>query len=188
MTDPSAGAFALVFTYGSLMRGLHNHHHLGQTSTTFLAATTTAKPMVMFDSGAGFPYTVDPTSLPADIAALAVPIPGEVYRVSQETLTKSLDRLESHPSWYRRELVAVSDSVKKGEEKKGQHTANTKPAGNREDGEDSTTTTSNDLENNEKNVWMYLMPFSELGEQQVRQLKMIPGGDWAKYVRDQKGL
>ena len=47
-----------VFVYGSLLRGLHNHHHLKTATLVKEAARTTSAAYVMVDSGHGYPFAL----------------------------------------------------------------------------------------------------------------------------------
>ncbi len=83
-----------VFVYGTLKRGFGNHRFIAQAR--FLGRAITSKDYALYVSG--IPYVVrdEPVSC----------IHGEVYAVDQSTLN-TLDRLEGHPGWYRRELISV---------------------------------------------------------------------------------
>ncbi|MCG8391462.1 MAG: gamma-glutamylcyclotransferase [Pseudomonadales bacterium] len=82
----------LVFVYGTLKRGLRNHHFLRRAR--FVGAACTAPAFQLFDLG-GCPGAWLPGS---------GVIHGEVYEVDALTLA-SLDRLEEVPRVYRRERV-----------------------------------------------------------------------------------
>jgi hypothetical protein len=83
-----------VFVYGSLLRGLHNHHRLGTTSTLLLAAAQTADPFVLVDSGQGYPYALEAAcARPIDTAA---PLVGEVYEVRSPSLPPPLTTSRPH--------------------------------------------------------------------------------------------
>ena len=92
---------ARVFIYGSLLRGLHNHHFL-QADTTLLRAPASTKLAAyrLLDSGNGFPY--------ATSAAAGYAIRGELYEVSAKVLER-LDELEGHPDIYCRQKVVVEN-------------------------------------------------------------------------------
>jgi len=95
-----------VFVYGSLLRGLHNHHRLGTTSTLVHMSARTADPYVLVDSGQGYPFALEAAcARPVDVVA---PLVGEVYEVTDEVLYKSLDPLEDHPDIYRRREVELA--------------------------------------------------------------------------------
>ena len=91
-----------VFVYGSLLRGLHNHRVL-KDSSCYLPGALTSKSFVLVDSAQGYPYAVHSRNLPEHSQA---PILGEVYTVSDSVLA-ALDDLEEHPCHYRRELVDI---------------------------------------------------------------------------------
>ena len=86
-----------VFVYGSLMSGLSNHVFLEDSTLT--ARGKTAGNFDMFDLGS-FPGVQERTD------GHGSPIVGEVYSVAAATLA-DLDRLEGHPTFYRRKIVEV---------------------------------------------------------------------------------
>ncbi|KAJ8611736.1 hypothetical protein CTAYLR_009199 [Chrysophaeum taylorii] len=92
-----------VFVYGTLLRQCRNHHYLGDS--LFLGEAMTLEPYVFADFGA-FPFAADEGAPPG---RPRVPLRGEVYAVSTDCLARSLDPLESHPSFYRRSKVLLSD-------------------------------------------------------------------------------
>jgi gamma-glutamylcyclotransferase (GGCT)/AIG2-like uncharacterized protein YtfP len=83
----------LVFTYGTLMRGLPLSGYL--TNSEFIGTTWVTR-LSMY-SAASYPYIQR-----SDSAVDAVK--GEVYNVSEETL-KILDSVENEGSLYRREVI-----------------------------------------------------------------------------------
>jgi len=90
-----------VFVYGSLLRGLHNHHFLG--ASTLVGKAKTAEQYVLVDSGHGYPYALEAACARGiDAAAQLV---GEVYEVTDAVLHENLDPLEDHPDIYRRRKV-----------------------------------------------------------------------------------
>tara|TARA_B110001452_G_scaffold255835_1_gene248640 strand:- start:3456 stop:3923 length:468 start_codon:yes stop_codon:yes gene_type:complete len=93
-----------VFVYGSLLRGLHNHHLLAKSK--LVAAARTAQPAyVLIDSGHGFPYAVADARARQEDCRVA--LLGEIYEVDTAVLSR-LDELEEHPTWYQRREVEVS--------------------------------------------------------------------------------
>ena len=80
-----------VFVYGTLLKGLQNHHLLEpseEEEVVFLGRARTIDSFQLWDAG-GFPFVS--TKAPATTTVL-----GEVYRVGRATLEK-LDRLEGYP-------------------------------------------------------------------------------------------
>lgn len=89
----------LVFVYGTLKRGLGNHRVMMEAGGQFVCegVTATAFPLVqqclpflLFQPGKG--YQVE----------------GEIYRVGTADGWERLDRLEGHPDFYCRRLIAVN--------------------------------------------------------------------------------
>ena len=90
-----------VFVYGTLKRG-HGNHILLKDSKC-LGAGITENKYVMYSSG--IPFVSKQFGLTR--------ISGELYEVDELTLN-SLDMLEGHPTWYKREIVSVSYICNKG--------------------------------------------------------------------------
>lgn len=84
----------LIFTYGTLMSGLHNHHFL--KNSKFIARAHTQIPYVMY--GRGIPYVSKEEH--------RYPITGELYEITADQLD-SIDILEGHPNFYKREEIPV---------------------------------------------------------------------------------
>eukprot|EP00967_Tisochrysis_lutea_P153661 scaffold303787_cov31-Tisochrysis_lutea.AAC.2 len=97
-----------VFVYGSLLRGLHNHHRLG-SSSILVGEARTAHPYVLIDSGHGYPFALNAAC--ARAVDLPAPLVGEVYEVTDDVLYNSLDPLEDHPDIYRRREVDLADGA-----------------------------------------------------------------------------
>lgn len=89
---------AVVFVYGTLLRGESNHHLLA--GAHFLGEDATAPGFELRDFGA----------FPAMLAAGTGTVAGEVYVVDDATLTV-LDRLEDHPSFYRRTPITLASGA-----------------------------------------------------------------------------
>jgi len=85
-----------VFVYGSLLRGLGNHRLLERAR--FVGVARTPARFTMHDLGA----------FPAIANDGHTAIVGEVYAVDGPTLER-LDRLEGHPTHYRREPIELED-------------------------------------------------------------------------------
>jgi len=84
-----------VLVYGSLKKGFGNHHIL--ENARFLGKAVTSPEFTMLHLG-GFPGIV---------RGGETAITGEVYEVDAATLRR-LDRLEGHPNFYRRDVIAVT--------------------------------------------------------------------------------
>lgn len=82
-----------VFVYGTLKKGFHNNQLLGNSE--FLGQFKTEPRFTMFSFG-GFP---------AVSIGGTTPIKGEIYQIQEEGVLDTLDRLEGHPNWYKRERI-----------------------------------------------------------------------------------
>jgi gamma-glutamylcyclotransferase (GGCT)/AIG2-like uncharacterized protein YtfP len=85
-----------VLVYGSLLSGEPNHRLLARA--TLVGAARTQAGFTLYDLGA----------FPGMVAGGDGAVLGEVYEVDAATLA-SLDRLESHPSWYCRTPITLAD-------------------------------------------------------------------------------
>ena len=83
----------LVFVYGSLKKGFGNNYHL-QENAEYLGDFVTEPIFTMYSLG-GFPAIREKGR---------TPITGEVYRVGS---LSSLDRLEGHPTFYKRQEIST---------------------------------------------------------------------------------
>jgi len=83
-----------VFVYGTLLRGEPNHRLLARAGLVGEARTRPE-----FD-------LVDLGHFPAIIEGGSTAVAGEVYEVDRLALA-ALDRLEGHPSFYRRERIRL---------------------------------------------------------------------------------
>jgi gamma-glutamylaminecyclotransferase len=86
------------FVYGSLMRKMGNHRVLARAR--FIRTAHTAASFTLHDLGA----------YPGMIGGGTTRIFGEIYEVDDETLA-ALDRLERHPTFYRRKEIALSNGA-----------------------------------------------------------------------------
>jgi gamma-glutamylaminecyclotransferase len=83
--------------YGTLRKGEHNHPLLGKDAKFLFKGTTVqCYPMV----GHGIPFVYDEPGRGGNIVV-------EVYEIPNVASRNSVDRLEGHPGWYRRELIHV---------------------------------------------------------------------------------
>jgi len=85
----------LVFVYGTLKYGFHNHALL--EDDVFISKGETDEEYLMTESGIPYVSSNIPYSK----------IKGEIYLVSQESMDM-LDMLESHPTWYERKMVKIN--------------------------------------------------------------------------------
>jgi len=84
-----------VFTYGTLMAGEGNHHLLAHAR--LVGEARTREEFTLYDLG----------SFPGIVRGGEDAILGEVYEVDEPTLA-ALDRLESHPRFYRRTTIRLA--------------------------------------------------------------------------------
>ena len=89
------GAYAAIFVYGSLKRGLSNAHFLAESVAVERALTS--PDFALKDLGP-FPGMVHGDRRVA----------GEVHLVEAPVLDR-LDALERHPTWYRRQVIRLDD-------------------------------------------------------------------------------
>ena len=94
-----------VFVYGSLKQGHWNNYILG--TSELVAEGNTLEDFVLMDCG--FPFAVEAKSVDDSLSHLVSPVLGEVYKVSDESVISSLDRLEGEGSMYKRRRVKISD-------------------------------------------------------------------------------
>lgn len=83
-----------VFVYGTLLRGLSNHHWLA--GARFVAEDVTAEGLALVDLG----------DYPAVLEAPGTPVAGEVFEVDDVGLAR-LDALEARPVLYDRRPVEL---------------------------------------------------------------------------------
>lgn len=91
-------ATTLVFTYGTLLEGERNHRLL---RTARLVGAASTPPKYELRHLGGYPGMVR-----GGTRAIA----GEIYEVDAATLS-TLDRLEGHPTFYRRTRIRLADGV-----------------------------------------------------------------------------
>ncbi len=92
------GSLHLIFVYGTLLRGEHNHHVLGWAR--FVRPAQTRQEFDLFNLG----------HYPAMVANGATAVKGELYAVDEEILSR-LDRLERHPEFYKRITIQLADTT-----------------------------------------------------------------------------
>lgn len=100
----------LVWVYGTLKAGFHNHAATGMHAAVLVGRATTIDRFPLL--------TLSPYRVPfmLDAAGVGSRVEGEVYEVD-DVLLDRLDTLEGHPSWYLRREVKV------GMEVEGKHNA-----------------------------------------------------------------
>lgn len=90
----------LIFVYGTLMAGCGNHRLLD--GATLIGDVRTTPDFTMLHLG-GFPGVVREGT---------TSIIGELYEVDDPDMLNRLDRLEGHPTFYRREEITIDDGRK----------------------------------------------------------------------------
>ena len=97
----------LVFVYGSLKRGFHNHPILYRGGALYQGPAITVSPYLML-SGSMFPFLLNPAAFirKTSVEGIIGRTKGELYIV-REPLLARLDALEGHPDFYRREQVMI---------------------------------------------------------------------------------
>jgi gamma-glutamylcyclotransferase (GGCT)/AIG2-like uncharacterized protein YtfP len=100
-----------VFVYGTLRKGFSNHERFLNNSKCLGTYKTSQK--YIMHSGGSIPFVSKaPKKVPNDLSDFIsmrskfCKVLGEVYEVDDDTLL-SLDRLEGHPTWYRREEIPI---------------------------------------------------------------------------------
>ena len=88
------GSDTLVFVYGSLKNGFHNHSLLA--SSEFISIHLTDTNFTLVDLG----------MFPAVLNQGTTAIQGEIYRINEMTLSE-LDKLEGYPRYYDRALIST---------------------------------------------------------------------------------
>ena len=88
-----------LFVYGTLKRGLCNHHFLERAR--FLGKVRTCEAYPMIAPKKWYPYLID---RPGE----GYRVRGELYEIDAATL-KRIDRLEEYPRYYTRKKICVED-------------------------------------------------------------------------------
>lgn len=94
----------ILFVYGTLRAGYHNHHLLHKAKPLGLARTL--QPRVMLAKGIPFLHRSTHSVDSWGVKEQAPRVWGEVYQLPWEQLRR-VDMLEGHPKWYRRMLEPV---------------------------------------------------------------------------------
>ena len=87
-----------IFVYGTLQKDEGNHHYI--LDSKFISKATTKHKYLLTASGIPF----------VDKREALTTVKGEVYELSSVGELANVDRLESHPIWYKREIITVIDS------------------------------------------------------------------------------
>lgn len=94
----------LVAAYGTLRKGYSNSRLVDKPTTKHIGTGTTVNKYQMIASGIPFVNKTPDTNITVDI-----------WEIDEEKDLPSVDRLEGHPEWYKRELidVKVDDTIYK---------------------------------------------------------------------------
>lgn len=97
----------LVFVYGSLKQGFHNHPLLYHGAAIYQGEAITVSPYLML-SGAVYPFLLNPAAFirKTSVEGAIGRVKGELYIV-RERLLDRLDTLEGHPDFYQREQAMI---------------------------------------------------------------------------------
>jgi gamma-glutamylaminecyclotransferase len=90
-----------LFVYGTLKRGLSNHHYLA--GATYLGRARTKERYPLVAPKRWYPYLIN---APGEGQRVV----GELYEIDAATL-KRIDRLEEYPSYYTRREIEVEDEA-----------------------------------------------------------------------------
>lgn len=96
----------LVFVYGSLKNGFHNHGILERGKSDFLGTFKTLSNTYKMLHLGGFPGVVFNHSRMAEDKQLYGQVEGELYHIDNACMA-NLDHLEGHPNFYERFQVKL---------------------------------------------------------------------------------
>ena len=94
--EPEVELCTRVFVYGTWLAGERNHYHLERAR--LITESRTQPAFTLYDFG---PF-------PGMVATGSHAVIGEVYEVDEPMLA-AMDRLEGHPSFYRRTTIQLED-------------------------------------------------------------------------------
>src|SRR5687768_10731375 len=100
LTHPIEEESRLLFVYGTLKRGCHNHRLL--RNSRYIGEAKLAPNYVLLGEGIPFLCPVEPGT--------GLLVEGEIYEVTPCQLHR-LDSFEGHPHHYRREFVPLAEPV-----------------------------------------------------------------------------
>ena len=107
MTMLHSGEKHRVFVYGTLMKGMRNHHRLTDAGAKLIATeANTYGDMKMLSRMTGGGYAAPIVITGSSFEPKGI-IKGEVYEVDNKTLMR-LDQFEGHPEVYERQKITVS--------------------------------------------------------------------------------
>lgn len=99
-SDEDDSTDTVVFVYGTLKQGFHNHRFLQRDGAKLLGRAHTVTKYPMITDSHDIPYVLN-------VPGQGHNIVGELYAVNK-TVLAALDKLEKHPGWYRREQIEVN--------------------------------------------------------------------------------
>ena len=87
----------LTFVYGTLKKGFGNNYHM--RNSTFVSKAKTEDKFNLYSAGIPYLTKMGTTSH----------VHGELYETPLDDLLGPIDRLEGHPTFYKRELISIID-------------------------------------------------------------------------------
>ncbi|BCD67584.1 gamma-glutamylcyclotransferase [Nitratiruptor sp. YY09-18] len=89
-----------LFVYGTLKRGLCNHHYL--QGAKFFGEATTTKAYPLIAPRIWYPYLID-------APGYGKKVKGELYKITPRIL-QQIDLLEEYPYYYNRKIIDIVDT------------------------------------------------------------------------------
>jgi gamma-glutamylcyclotransferase (GGCT)/AIG2-like uncharacterized protein YtfP len=91
-----------IFVYGTLKNNYHNSALFADSP--MIGEAQTVEPYQTYSEG--IPYVIHPNYTNPN-GPSRLPVKGQVWSVTSPDILRSLDGLEGHPDWYRREKIMV---------------------------------------------------------------------------------
>lgn len=95
-----------LFAYGTLRKDEPNNQIIVNHSTYVETCQTTDEFIIFTQNYKAFPYIVRPSVWPL-MAQHACKITGDLFTIN-DTGLRRCDKLEGHPTWYKRELITLN--------------------------------------------------------------------------------
>ncbi len=97
-----------LFAYGTLRKDEFNNQIIVNHSKYVETCQTTDEFIIFTQDYKIFPFIVRPSMWP-EMAEYACKITGDLFNIN-ETALRRCDKLEGHPTWYKRELIKLNTS------------------------------------------------------------------------------